>query len=187
MKAILIDSKNKTVSEITIDENAEALLEEWYKHIDCELVQVAHDISKHDSILVDEEGLLKNPDNFFTYNGAHQQFAGNGLIVGRNEDGETVDCEITLEEATLNVIFFTPLGMKAEVKIADRLKVNDLKNGYSVFGNKGDVWNDTAHIYESGKGIMCGNAALSTNWARVESVEHIGCTKCLAKYNEKGE
>ena len=28
------------------------------------------------------------------------------LIVGRNEDGEAVDCEITLDEATLNVLFF---------------------------------------------------------------------------------
>ena len=65
MKAILIDSKNKIVKEITIDPlNAEALLEEWYKHIDCELVEVAHDISKYDSILVDEEGLFKNPTHF---------------------------------------------------------------------------------------------------------------------------
>jgi hypothetical protein len=111
MKAILIDSKNKTVSEITIDPlNAEALLEEWYKHIDCELVQVAHYISDHDSILVDEEGLLKNPTHFFTYNGAHQNFAGNGLIVGRDNKGECVSCKITLEEATLNVLFLTRSG-----------------------------------------------------------------------------
>ena len=110
MKAILIDSKKKTVTEITIDENAEALLEEWYKHINCEIVEVAHDISDHDSILVDEEGFFKSPTHFFTYNGAHQLFAGNGLIVGRNEDGETVDCEITLEEATQNVLFLTQSG-----------------------------------------------------------------------------
>ena len=110
MKAILIDSENKTVTEVTIDENAEDILEQWYKHIGCDLVEVAHDISEHDSILVDEEGLFKNPNNFFSYTGANQQFAGNGLIVGRNEDGETVDCQIKLEEATLNVLFLTKNG-----------------------------------------------------------------------------
>lgn len=110
MKGILIDSKNKTVTEVTIDENGENLLEQWYEHIGCDLVEVAHDISEHDSILVDEEGLFKTPNNFFSYTGAHQPFAGNGLIVGRNEDGETVDCQITIEEATLNVLFLTQNG-----------------------------------------------------------------------------
>jgi hypothetical protein len=71
----------------------------------------------------------------------------------------------------------------ADATVNNRLKVNDLRPGYSVFGNKGNVWNDSAHIYESGKGIVCGTPSLSTNWARVEGVEHIGCPKCLAKYN----
>lgn len=105
MRAILIDSEKKTVSEITINDTN--TLQEWYKHIDCDLVQVAHYLSDHDSILVDEEGLLKNPSNFFSYYGSHQPFAGNGLIVGVNEEGESVDCDITLEEATLNVIFYS--------------------------------------------------------------------------------
>lgn len=66
-----------------------------------------------------------------------------------------------------------------------RLKVSDLKPGYYVFGNKGNVWSDTAHIYESGKGNMCGTPALSSNWAKIEEVKHIGCPECLAKYNSQ--
>lgn len=68
-------------------------------------------------------------------------------------------------------------------RVNNRLKVSDLKPGYSVFGNKGNVWGDTAHIYESGNGNLCGTPALSNNWARIENIEHIGCPECLAKYN----
>lgn len=64
----------------------------------------------------------------------------------------------------------------------NKLKVEDLKPGYSVYGNKGNVWNDTAHIYKSGVGNMCGTPALSSNHAQLEDVKHIGCIKCLEAY-----
>ena len=75
------------------------------------------------------------------------------------------------------------LGLLNETTVNNRLKVSDLKPGYSVFGNKGNVWSDTAHIYESGNGNLCGTPALSNNWARIENIEYIGCPECLAKYN----
>ena len=82
---------------------------------------------------------------------------------------------------------FRELNRQADVIAAatvnNRLKVSDLKPGYSVFGNKGNVWGDTAHIYESGNSNLCGTPALSNNWARIENIEHIGCPECLAKYN----
>ena len=82
---------------------------------------------------------------------------------------------------------FRELNRQADVIAAatvnNRLKVSDLKPGYSVFGNKGNVWGDTAHIYESGNGNLCGTPALSNNWARIENIEHIGCPECLSKYN----
>jgi hypothetical protein len=65
------------------------------------------------------------------------------------------------------------------------MKVKDLKPNYHIFGNKGNVWNNTAHIYKAGEGNLCGTPALSNNWARIEQVEHIGCPTCLATYNEE--
>lgn len=112
MRAILIDSINKTVVETTIDDT-EKVLDQWYKAINCDLVEIAHYITNHDSILVDEEGYLKNPKHFFSYNGGHQPFAGNGLIVGVNDEGESVDCDITLEEATENIMFLTEDELRA--------------------------------------------------------------------------
>ena len=62
------------------------------------------------------------------------------------------------------------------------MKVTELKFNYSIYGNKGNVWNNTAHIYERGKGNLCGTPALATNWAKIENVEHIGCKECLKIY-----
>ena len=104
MKAILIDVFNKTVKEINLDGNKD-MLDQWYHVIKTDVVEVAHYITDHDSILVDEIGLLKPCDHFFFYEGAHQPFAGNGLIVGTDEEGETVDCEISAEEVENNVQF----------------------------------------------------------------------------------
>jgi len=59
---------------------------------------------------------------------------------------------------------------------------NELKTGYTIYGNKGNVWSNTAHIYKSGVGNLCGTPALATNWAGIEKVEHIGCVNCLEKY-----
>jgi hypothetical protein len=75
------------------------------------------------------------------------------------------------------------LERQADV-VLTRVNVSDLKPGYMIFGNKGSVWSDTAHIYKSGVGNLCGTPALATNWARIEGVQTIGCPGCLAKYNE---
>jgi hypothetical protein len=66
-----------------------------------------------------------------------------------------------------------------------KLKKEELKQGYYIFGNKGNVWTDTAHIAKSGEPMtMCGTPMLSSNWAKLEDVKEIGCPKCLAKYNQ---
>jgi hypothetical protein len=68
--------------------------------------------------------------------------------------------------------------------VVNRVNVSDLKPGHMIFGNKGNVWEDTAHIYKSGEGNLCGTPALSTNWARIEEVKTIGCPRCLARYSK---
>ena len=73
------------------------------------------------------------------------------------------------------------LNRQADV-VTTRVNVSDLKTGYSIFGNKGNVWGDTAHIYKSGEGNLCGTPALSNNWARIEEVKTIGCPECLKRY-----
>ena len=74
------------------------------------------------------------------------------------------------------------LERQADV-VTTKMNVADLKPGYSIFGNKGNVWTDIAHIYKSGEGNLCGTPALSNNWARIEEVKTIGCPECLKRYN----
>lgn len=104
MKAIFIDVYNKTVQEIELSPNIN-MLKQWYNILQIDMVEVAHYITDHDSIIVDEEGMLKPCDHFFFYKGAHQPFAGNGLIVGVDEEGETVACDISLQEVIENTVF----------------------------------------------------------------------------------
>ena len=65
------------------------------------------------------------------------------------------------------------------------IKVTELKPEYSIFGNKGTVWSNTAHIYKSGQDNLCGTPALSTNWARIEKLTHAACPECVEQYNKQ--
>jgi len=107
MKAILIDVKNNTVSDVEVsDKNT---LKEWYNLIDCELVTVAAyiDAEDHDSIIVDDEGLLDitSETRFFTFEGCPQPYAGNGLIVGVDEEGESVSPKVTADDVRAKIKF----------------------------------------------------------------------------------
>jgi hypothetical protein len=64
------------------------------------------------------------------------------------------------------------------------MNVNQLKPNHYIFGNKGNVWSNSAHIAKSGESTtMCDTPMLSNNWANIEGVDNIGCPECLAKYN----
>ena len=67
------------------------------------------------------------------------------------------------------------------------MKVNELKQGYYMFGNKGNLWSNTAHICKSGTmgGTICGTPTLSRNWCEMEGVQEIGCPKCLEAYKKE--
>jgi len=53
------------------------------------------------------------------------------------------------------------------------------KNGYYLFGGKGDVWSNTAHLSKGGMvTTLCGRPMLSTNWVRINEVQEVGCAEC---------
>ena len=61
------------------------------------------------------------------------------------------------------------------------IQKEQLKKGFSIFGNKGNVWSNTAHIYQTGNGNLCGTPALSTNHAGYAGSD-AGCEKCCQIY-----
>jgi len=66
-----------------------------------------------------------------------------------------------------------------------KVNIKELGSEFSIFGNKGNVWSDTAHAYKSGHGNLCGTPALSSNHARMAGIEEVGCPECLAKLKEE--
>lgn len=106
MKAILIDVNQECVRMVDINDGD--VLHSMYKHLNCTLVDRVS-INSHDDIWVDDEGLLSlTPDSkFFTWKGYDGILAGNGLILGIDDMGESVDPCITVEEVRSKVKFHT--------------------------------------------------------------------------------
>ena len=53
------------------------------------------------------------------------------------------------------------------------------KHGFYLFGGRGDVWSNTAHLSHGGMTTtLCGRPMLSTNWVRIENVHEVGCAEC---------
>jgi hypothetical protein len=67
------------------------------------------------------------------------------------------------------------------------MEISELHPNYHIFGNKGAVHSNTAHIAKHGQNpnTLCGLPMLSTNWARLHELKTIGCEKCLEIYNQE--
>jgi hypothetical protein len=106
MKAILIDSVNREVKEVEVTD-----YKSYYPLLNCRCFTVAaylgngNDAREEDYILVDDEGLLTEPEHFFAYDGAHHPFAGNGLILGSDLEGESIEPQVTVEEVKNKITF----------------------------------------------------------------------------------
>jgi len=58
------------------------------------------------------------------------------------------------------------------------------KHGYYLFGGKGDVWSNTAHLSYGGMPTtLCGRPMLSTNWVRINEVQQVGCAECTMLFD----
>ena len=109
MKAILIDVKTQEIKEVEHD----GKLQNIYDLIDCRTIDIVR-IDDVNGIFVDDEGLLK--DNlYFEYSGSENVFklAGNGLILGVNDEGNSISPTLTVEDVKSKVNFL-PEGFKVE-------------------------------------------------------------------------
>lgn len=108
MRAYLVDPAVKAIEQIDLpsDEDIPQLL----SYTNEEVLMQPVDVSKHDTMFVDEEGFLKDGLRVFKLRGvtAHS-FAGKAVFVGTDgEDGEVTNCELSLSQLT-NVIEWTDL------------------------------------------------------------------------------
>lgn len=110
MRAILIDTYNREVREADFDGDYRSI----YKLLSTPEHEVgtfeAVGINEHERVFIDEEGLLKADDDpeiikFFVWKGYPQPLAGNGLILGEDETGESVATQLSLDYVREHVSF----------------------------------------------------------------------------------
>jgi hypothetical protein len=121
MKAILIDAENREVREVEVSS-----WKDYAPLIKCDCFTVAMyfgdetEERSQNVIYVDDEGLLTDPKHFFVFEGGHQPFAGNGLILGTDHEGETIEPSIILKEAQDKVRYLNPFEALIVSKFKDK-------------------------------------------------------------------
>lgn len=100
MRAFKIDVIAKTVTEIDISGELKSLQEVVGGYI-----ELAREINDTDNLYVDEEGLLKGQLPWFEITGGHQPFIGHGVIIGSDDEGETIGAKASLTEIQAMVTF----------------------------------------------------------------------------------
>ncbi len=109
MKAILIDVYNKDIKKVEYD----GTLDFIYFNLACRTFDVVR-IDDVNSIFVDDEGILK--DNlYFEYSASGRvfQLAGSGLVLGVDNEGNSISPTLTVEDVKGKVSFL-PEGFKID-------------------------------------------------------------------------
>lgn len=109
MKAFLIDPFTRTIETVEHDGSLDSI----YELTGCSCFTVAEFDEEGNGAYVDDEGLLKPNQEFFFMSGYPQPLAGRGLVLGCNEDGETIEPTLTLNDLKERVKFLTTAQVRA--------------------------------------------------------------------------
>jgi hypothetical protein len=105
VQGILINPFDQTIKKVEYEGD----FREIYDLIDCNTFDVVM-LCDADDLYVDDEGLLKD-NRYFSWSG--RIFAGKGLILGHNEEGETTSTSYDLQEV-VDRIEWLPEGYREE-------------------------------------------------------------------------
>lgn len=101
MRVIKIDARRRALFE----EEEPGTIEDIQAWIG-DRFTVAWTMANRDTIYVDDEGLLKNPEYFFGIKSMDEAiFAGNGYVQGCDEEGRPIDVGKSLSWYRDNIIF----------------------------------------------------------------------------------
>jgi hypothetical protein len=101
MRAIIINARDRTITETEIDGSLKSL-----QDIVGGLIEPVYEgLDEDHHCYVDGEGLLKSPRCFFLFRDGHQPLAGNGIILGTTKDGGEAACTLPLAWPVEHVTF----------------------------------------------------------------------------------
>jgi hypothetical protein len=138
MRAIVINSKERTIkSDYTVE-----TYRDIYRLGGFSLF-TGIQLTPTETLFIDDEGLLHGETNYFILNGPEfvyaQPLAGNGVILGVDAEGESVDSKLCLSQLHTNVKFkrlrclgFTP-GGEREIDHPIFGKTTEIDTGRPIF------------------------------------------------------
>jgi hypothetical protein len=109
MKAYLINPELISIEEVEIEENSdgEPQLDHIRGLIGCSWIDVARlTNSTGDVIYVDDEGMLKDGNELFGHEEYYSPLAGIGIVLGTDNQGNTIAPTVTLEQLKNKVCWF---------------------------------------------------------------------------------
>ena len=110
MKAYLINPFAQSITEVEYSGDFNQI----YQFLNCDLFTVVEINEFGDSVFVDDEGLISGkPQEFFLVSGYPQPLAGMGLVLGCNQEGESTEPSITLEQLKAQVDWIPPFMLRA--------------------------------------------------------------------------
>jgi Domain of unknown function (DUF3846) len=101
MRAIIINAKDRTITETDIDGSLKTL----QQMVGGLIEPVSQGLDDNHHCYVNEEGLLDNPQHFFMFHNGHQPLAGNGVILATTDDGDEAACSLALDWVRERVTF----------------------------------------------------------------------------------
>lgn len=100
--AILINSANQSVTLVQVGEYTDI-----YTHLgnDCTTFACPISFDNEDTLYIDDEGLYHPFDGGFMLKDWSYPVVGNGLILGTDEEGDSVDCQTTVDDIIAQIVW----------------------------------------------------------------------------------
>ncbi len=93
LRAILIDPLLRVISEVNVDND----LQSFYDILNIRTLAMVN-IDNTNSLYIDDEGLLNNDNSLFEIASYPQPLAGRALVVAHNEEGETIETTLNIDQ-----------------------------------------------------------------------------------------
>lgn len=107
--AYLIDPAARTVTQVEYTGDYTNI----YTHIDADCFDIVRVYRNGDGIFVDDEGLLKPQEHFFLHRNYPNPLAGKGLMLGCDEEGESIAPQTSIETLREDITFLTRAELHA--------------------------------------------------------------------------
>lgn len=137
MRSYLIDPHTQQITEV--EHNGD--YRQIYEFIQARPFTVVTINDKRDGIFVDDEGLYREGQRFFKLEGYEQPIAGRGLVLGCDDEGETVAPTITLSELKGRISWVRP-----DLQF-DSIETSEEEIDHPVFGKMTHIRNEPSFTF----------------------------------------